>query len=169
MNRENLFKRFFYFLKTGSIFLRGIFVKHVSDHKKIPVIINNFNRVSTLRDLISFLESRGYFNIFIIDNASTYPPLLEYYKNTPYKVFMLDQNIGYKALWRSGIYKMFKNNFFVYTDSDIVPVESCPDDFMLRFLEVLKKHPLATKAGFGLKIDDLPEHFANRESVIEWE
>ncbi len=169
MERDKIFKRLFYFLKTRYIYLRGFRVKEISDSKSIPIIINNFNRVTTLKELISFLEKRGYKNIFIIDNASTYPPLLEYYKQTPYKVFMLDKNIGYKALWRTPIYKQFQGNLFVYTDSDVVPCEECKDDFMDLFRSIMKRHPFATKVGFGLRIDDLPDHFSQKQSVIEWE
>jgi hypothetical protein len=73
------------------------------------------------------------------------------------------------ALWRSGIYKKFKDDFFVYTDSDMVPIEECPDDFLLFFLQTLKKHKLAQKVGFSLKIDDLPDSYAMKDEVINWE
>lgn len=139
------------------------------DHKKIPIIINNFNRVTTLKKLISSLESRGYHNIYIIDNNSTYPPLLDYYKECSYKVFRLDQNIGTLALWKSGIFKQFRQNFFVYTDSDMMLIEQCPDDFMKFFLEKLKKYKLARKVGFSLKIDDIPEHNLLKPSILSHE
>ena len=58
------------------------------DYKDIPIVINNYNRITTLLQLINGLESRGYRNIYIIDNKSTYPPLLEYYKNCPYTVYV---------------------------------------------------------------------------------
>lgn len=137
-------------------------------YKDIPVIINNYNRVTTLKKLIEALEKRGYCNIYIIDNNSTYTPLLEYYdKECRYEVFRLDRNIGTLALWQSGIFKKFRNNFFVYTDSDVVPVEECPDDFMLFFLKTLKKHKLAAKVGFSLKIDDIPDHNLLKASILE--
>jgi hypothetical protein len=139
------------------------------DYRDIPIIINNFNRLDMLKQLIGSLERRGYRNIFIIDNLSTYPPLLEYYRTCPYKVFLLERNIGMNALWLSGIYKQFRNNFFVYTDSDVVPVEECPDDFLLFFRDMLKKHRLAQKVGFSLKIDDIPDCYAMKEDVIKWE
>jgi glycosyltransferase involved in cell wall biosynthesis len=141
----------------------------ITDYKKIPIIINNFNRLNSMKELIDSLEKRGYTNIYIIDNLSTYPPLLDYYKTCKYTVFRLEQNIGMTALWKSGIYKKFKNDFFVYTDSDIVPIEECPDDFLLFFLETLKKYKLARKVGFSLKIDDLPDCYAMKEEVIYWE
>jgi hypothetical protein len=73
------------------------------------------------------------------------------------------------ALWVSGIYKTFKNDFFVYTDSDMLPVEECPDDFLLFFLQTLKKHRLAQKVGFSLKIDDLPDCNAMKDEIISVE
>lgn len=143
--------------------------KDIDDYKSIPVIINNFNRLDYLRKLIDSLEKRGYFNIYIIDNKSTYPPLLEYYKDCKYTVFRLDDNIGYKAIWKTEVYDRFKNSWYVYTDSDVVIDEGCPDDFMERFVSFLKKYKNAQKVGFGIRIDDLPEHFKNKQSVIDHE
>jgi hypothetical protein len=139
------------------------------NYKKIPIIINNFNRLVMLKSLIASLEQRGYSNIYIIDNCSTYPPLLEYYKSAKYNVFFLERNIGMKALWISGIYKRFKNNYFVYTDPDILPIVECPDDFLLHFLEIFKKHKLARKIGFSIKIDDLPECNLLKDEIISCE
>lgn len=70
------------------------------DVKNIPIIINNRNRLTYMKMLISSLEKRGYNNIYIIDNDSTYPPLLDYYsKECIYPVFYLNKNVGYNALW----------------------------------------------------------------------
>lgn len=136
-------------------------------YKDIPIIINNFNRVTTLKMLIAALEKRGYNNIYIIDNNSTYEPLLEYYeKECRHKVFRLDKNFGTLALWQSGVFKKFRNNFFVYTDSDVVPIEDCPDDFLSFFLNILKKYRLAQKVGFSLKIDDIPDNNLQKPSIL---
>lgn len=139
------------------------------EYHSIPIIINNFNRLTFLTRLISSLESRGYHNIYIIDNQSTYPPLLEYYKTCPYKVFRLEENLGYRAIWKCYIYNLFKRSFYVYTDSDIEIDEHCPEDFMKVFMDALKKYPKCMKVGFGLRIDDLPEHYKDREKVIRHE
>lgn len=135
----------------------------------IPIIINNFNQYDFLLRLITSLEKRGYSNIHIIDNASTYPPLLEYYRHTPYKVYKLGKNLGFKAFWKSGIYKKFLNSYFVYTDPDLEIVEECPDDFMQHFYDLLQKYPLAAKIGFSLKIDDIPAYYPSKENVRNWE
>jgi len=167
---KNPFKFYFYrILSFYPYLLEFIRPSRIKDYKQIPIIINNFNRVESLKQLINGLEKRGYFNIYIIDNLSTYPPLIAYYDTCPYKVFRLNRNIGMNALWLTDIYKKFKNDFFVYTDSDLVLLEECPDDFMLLFLDTLKEFRFASKVGFSLKIDDLPDHFHLKEEVINYE
>lgn len=151
------------------LILEMLFPPRITDPWKIPVVINNFNRLGSLKQLITALEKRGYFNILIIDNDSTYPPLLDYYRDCPYEVFLLGRNLGIESLWDSGIYKRFRREFFVFTDSDVVPVDECPDDFMKLFLDILKERKLARKAGFSLKIDDLPDCYALKDKVIAWE
>ncbi|HVA98411.1 MAG TPA: glycosyltransferase family A protein [Bacteroidia bacterium] len=137
--------------------------------KKIPIIINNRNRITYLLRLIEWLEKNGYNNIYIIDNNSTYPPLLKFYESTKYTVFHLNDNVGYLALWKTGIIKQFQHNYYVYTDSDIVPIEECPSNFMEFFIMKLSKYKGIEKIGFGLKIDDLPEHYADKQKVLDWE
>lgn len=137
--------------------------------KDVPIVINNFNRLDSLKCLIAGLESRGYRNIHIIDNASSYPPLLEYYASCPYPVYMLHRNVGHLAVWETGLYRMFTDSYFAYTDSDLEIFEDCPDDFMEKFIRLLKKHPTALKAGFSLKIDDIPDCYEHKEKVIGWE
>ena len=137
--------------------------------KQIPIIINNYNRLTYLELLIESLEKRGYNNIFIIDNNSSYPPLLDYYASCNYKVFFLKENMGYCALWKSGIFEDFKNAYYVYTDSDMQIDENCPEDFMKIFMDIMNSKFYAQKVGFGLRIDDLPNCFKNKTSVVEWE
>jgi len=170
MDNKNYFLKAKYFLKSRYIYIRGVIGRSaIVDYKKIPIIINNYNRLTTLRLLISALEGRGYKNLFIIDNASTYPPLLEYYKTCTYTVFRLKKNVGHLSLWKTDIYKKFIGDYYVYTDSDVVPCDDCPDDFLGYFWGILKRKKYAAKVGFGLKIDDLPDHYDLKQSVIEWE
>ena len=80
-----------------------------------------------LTKLIHSLESKGYHNLYIIDNQSTYPPLLEYYTRLPYPVYMLNKNVGHLSLWETGIFKQFKDSYYAYTDSDLEILPNCPD------------------------------------------
>lgn len=137
--------------------------------KTIPIIINSYNRLSALKQMIAFLEQKGYKNIIILDNQSTYQPLLDFYKVTTHKVIFLEKNFGHLALWESGLDRNFSDAFFVYTDPDVIPGEDCPSDFMKIFLRLRFKYPEYKKVGFGLKTDDLPDAYLYKEKVLEWE
>jgi len=139
------------------------------DVSTIPIIINSFNRLSCLKDLIDFLERTVKNNIIILDNNSTYPPLLEYFENMTHELIHLDKNMGHEALWNSGHIKRFKTSHYVLTDPDVVPIDECPEDFMQYFYNLMQEHPKYKKVGFALKIDDLPDHNPHKNSIISWE
>lgn len=144
--------------------------RQIKEWRDIPVVINNRNRFTYLMDLIAWLERVGVKNIYLLDNASTYPPLLEYYQKTPHTVLRLGKNVGHKALWKSDYYTLFKHNYFIYTDPDVVPDAACPDDAIALLWKKLKQYERQTeKIGLGLKIDDLPAHFNLKDKVVNWE
>ena len=51
---------------------------------------------------------------------------------------------------------------------DVIQIEN-KDDFISKFIDVLNHFPMAQKAGFGIRIDDLPDHFKNKAMVIAHE
>lgn len=138
---------------------------------EIPIIINSFNRLTTLKKLVSSLEERGYTNIYILDNCSSYPPLLEWLKSTPYEVIHLPDNLGFKALWRHKPSRQrFCTDYYIYTDADVELDKDCPADIVERMFELLRdKYPYAFKVGPSIRIDDLPDCYAPKQEVIEWE
>lgn len=147
---------------------RGQKIQEV-DPKKIPIIINNRNRYTYLVQLITWLERSGHENIIILDNDSTYPPLLEYYGNAKHRVVKLGANVGHLALWKSSLYKEIENQYYVYSDPDVVPSDQCPRDLVAYLLRQLEKYSNIDKCGAGLRIDDLPERYSNKKQVMEWE
>lgn len=135
-----------------------------------PIFIICRDRYSCTIDLINWLEKTGQENIYLIDNDSRYEPLLEYYKTTPHTVIRTAFNFGHHVPWTFGcVEKYASNQFFIVTDPDILPVEDCPLDAIDRFKYLLDKYPHITKAGFGLKIDDLPDHYSKKQDVIAHE
>ena len=58
--------------------------------KNIPIVILNRDRLYPLIDQVNVLRQKGYNNITIIDNQSTYQPLLEWYKQDGLDVFYND-------------------------------------------------------------------------------
>ncbi|MDQ3535831.1 MAG: glycosyltransferase family 2 protein [Bacteroidota bacterium] len=139
------------------------------ENKSVPIVINNFNRLSFLRKQIDYLHKKGFYNLYIIDNNSTYQPLLDYYKKKKVKVFYLKENVGYLAVWKTVLYEYFKDYYYVYTDADILPHDQCPDDFISYFKSLLDKYPHIDKVGFGLKTDDLPDEYILKDKVQEHE
>lgn len=139
------------------------------DYRDIPVIINNFNRLEWLKQLIAWLEKAGMKNIFIIDNVSNYPPLLDYYETTKHTVIKLGANLGYKSVWDTKIHLWFKGLPYIYTDPDVLPLDECPLDVIEHFRNLLCNHKDITKVGFGLKIDDIPDHYIKKQEVLGWE
>ena len=135
----------------------------------IPVIINNFNRLTFPKQLIEYLKKCGLTNIIILDNNSTYPLLLKYYESCECPVIRENVNHGHLALWKSGYYQKYKWNYFVYTDSDVVPIQECPLNF-IEYLKTLLDHDVTLeKVGLGIKIDDLPDSFSFKERVVNYE
>ena len=137
--------------------------------KHIPVIINNHNRLDCLKKQIAWLEQIGMKNIYIIDNASTYMPLLEYYKTISHTVFLLNKNVGFMSLWKTVLFQRFKNDYYIYTDPDIIPVEDSPLNAVEYFYKLLQKYTDIDKVGFGLDIKDLPDYYPLKEKVLLWE
>lgn len=135
----------------------------------IPIFIINFNRLECLKALVKRLEQLNLTNINIIDNASTYGPLLEYYDATPHNVIRLKKNWGHRVFWECPDFEKDRKSFYVLTDSDVVPTEDCSADFMKEFFRLLKKYPRLERVGFSLKIDDLPEDGIFTDEVIGWE
>ncbi len=140
----------------------------IKNNAKIPIIINNRDRLYNLKKLLDYLESKNINEISIVDNQSTYLPLLEFYKKTNYKIYRMQKNLGYLSLWKTELYNKFKKNYYVYTDPDILPTSECPDDFLDYFKNCLLKYKDIEKVGFGLKIDDLPEN-DNKKKIISFE
>ena len=139
------------------------------DMYETPIIINSFNRLGFLKKLVDRLLGWGYHNLYIIDNASTYQPLLDYYLSAGLRVFYVNKNVGYLALWKTPIFEHFKNVDYVYSDADVLPSNDCPGDVLFHFKKLLDAHPSAAKIGFSLRIDDLPDHYELKEEVLEHE
>ncbi len=135
-----------------------------------PVFVNVFNRLTTTKRLCEQLAAMPNVRVVIVDNASTYQPLLDWYNECPYEVVRLESNMGHHAPWLSGtVGKIAGSGYYCVTDCDL-DLEGVPLDLM----DVLRA-PLAPcaaglcgvkKSGISLRIDDLPEW---QSEVVNWE
>ncbi|RYZ29583.1 MAG: glycosyltransferase family 2 protein [Chitinophagaceae bacterium] len=153
-----LYKWFcFAFLKPGNV-------------NQTPIFINNRNHYTYLKDLIDWLDKNGFTNYYVIDNDSTYPPLLEFYQaKLPERVIYLNKNAGHLSFWKENIIARVKNSFYIYTDSDVLPVLESNPSFLSSLYKTLKSHPQTLKVGPAIKIDDLPDYYALKKDVINHE
>ena len=146
--------------------------------KSTYIFICSYNRYQPLKALVESLNKRGYYNIVILDNGSTYEPLLEWYKSLDKTdVYFCAHNYGPEALdcvrdFEPSFWEKYNhivlNEYHVYTDSDVVPVDEVPDDFIDTMIGLCKKYNIP-KLGLSLKIDDLPDHYILKERVTNHE
>jgi hypothetical protein len=134
---------------------------------KVPVFILNYNRLDLPRNMADYItECDGVYPI-IIDNHSTYPKLIEYYKICPHEIIQMPHNAGNCAMWNTGLYLELKlNGNFIYTDPDL-DLSGIPKDFLHVLQTGLDKYPV-DKCGFSLEINNLPDNEMTRE-VHQWE
>lgn len=170
MYRQMYRLKFMYCLKCNHKEIARLFAEQEANGiHNIPVFVISYNRLSYVEKMVRILENSGYRNIHIIDNASTYPPLLDYLRKTSCDVIRMKENKGHMVFWNDSRFDKYRNNFYVVTDPDIEPISECPNDFIERFFFILKEHPYVRKVGFSLKIDDLPKNGILSEEAFEWE
>lgn len=144
----------------------------------VPVYITSFNNLTGLRALVDYVLQLPSAMPIIIDNASTYPPLLEWLSRTSVPVVRLKENIGHRSPWLANIIKYgdahrrhFDSRYYVVTDFDL-DMSGCPLDVLQVLIEGFEKyrreHSLM-KAGVGIETSDLPLTSFYREDVINWE
>jgi hypothetical protein len=150
--------------------------------KNIPVYIINHNRLDVgFRSLVEWLWNAGHGKIVVIDNGSTYEPLLEYYRERDYKhpsnkpprlSVIYQENKGPWTFWEDGYYKNSwypkEDGYYIVTDPDVCPSAECPNNLVEKMVEVFEKTN-ANKVGPSLRIDNLPDTFFNKKFVQDVE
>lgn len=142
------------------------------DGFNVPIFINSYNRLECLKKLVNWLIVHGYRRIYILDNQSTYPKLLTYYEElggeNRVRVIRLEKNYGYKALWESRILSRLDiRTPYVYTDSDVLPTDSCTGNIVNVLLSFARRHPMLKKIGLGLVTEDITVRFRDRIQQIQ--
>ena len=147
--------------------------------KNIPIVILNKDRLMPLQLLVESLQSRGYNNIIIIDNQTTYQPTLDWYKESGVNVFyndidatLYDTGTFYRLAFELNhtLFSEIVKDYYVFSDSDVVPLDTVPNNFIDCMVNVCRETN-THKVGISLKIDDLPDsdfckHVINNESPM---
>lgn len=133
----------------------------------IPLIITNFNQLTYTRNLINWFKWYYPNNpIVIIDNASTYQPLLDWYKNTGFTgqvdIVMCPFNNAQENL--RAYLDYHKPEWYIVSDPDIMPHPNTPFNFLEIFVSQIEQG--VHHIGFQLIIDDLPEWLHKKGWII---
>ena len=150
------------------------------DWRDIPVFIVNRDRLDTgFRSLVDWLADTGCRRVTVLDNGSTYPPLLRYYNeharsvrnpHASFEVRHMDYNGGPWVFWDHRMQDRILPTPYIVTDADVAPDAGCPRDIIERMLVVLKQHPgRVVKVGPGLRVDNLPDCYAKKEAMLGFE
>ena len=143
-------------------------------NKNIPIVILNRDRLYPLIDQVTVLKRKGYNNITIIDNQSTYPPLLEWYKNCNLDIFYnnITENSCHAfrdlVLMKHPKFIEITSDWFVFNDSDIIPAKGVPDDFIEHLIAYAIKHN-KTKVGMSIEINDIDLNYPLNAWVHSYE
>jgi glycosyltransferase involved in cell wall biosynthesis len=116
------------------------------------------------------LELNPEEEIIIIDNDSTYAPLLKWYQsiiNNPNinVAIHFEKNEGHLALWSTELYKEL-GKYFVYTDSDIVLPNDFPKSWKMVMYNQINWQSSFDKVALAIHIDDLPDHYKYKNQVV---
>lgn len=116
-----------------------------------------WNRLDLPRLMADYLAETGDVEPILVDNASDYPPLLDYYEHTPHRVERMRRNWGNCVVWTSGLLDTYGlDGNFIVSDPDL-DLSGIPKDFLHRLQAGLDRYPWACKCGFGLEISDVPD------------
>ena len=148
-------------------------LQQLNNLNDIPVIVINYNQLFYLKKNIDQLIKNNFNNIIVIDNNSTFPELLEYYKTLSeyITVIRLKENLGHLVLYKKlDLFKKYCKGFYFLTDADIILNDHLPLDFKKTMVNALKKyHYFHTKVGFALDISDIPDLYPLKQKVMKWE
>lgn len=136
----------------------------------VPVFITNMNNLDRgFRQLVAWLQASDC-DVVVINNNSTWRPLLEYYSSHPeISVLYQMENRGPYAFWELGLHKQQTERFIV-TDPDLRPTEMCPSaSFTIAQLNHIMDKYQAGKVGVSLSLANIPEYYKHAPQVREWE
>lgn len=104
---------------------------------KIPVIINNRDLLTWTSNMLAKIKQlNSVGEIYIVDNGSTYQPLLAWYETKPCNIIRLN-NLGQHAPWLCGLVAKLGTPYVV-TDSDL-DISNLPLDLFLDCFIVIKR------------------------------
>jgi len=140
---------------------------------KVPVFIISFNRLTCLQKLVAWLESAELAEPIIVDNGSTYPPLLDWFDRMRGTIAIHDfkDNYGPYRVWDQRLFEARtspEQPFYVVTDPDVVPIAECPKDAIPRLVDAWNALR-SPKVGLSFRLETIPDTLPSGHDIRAWE
>jgi hypothetical protein len=137
---------------------------------EIPILVPVFNLCTYANNMVHQLISRGVTSFIICDNASTYPPMIQYLDalSKSQRVVRFNENLGPRIFAESLDFLDILPEYFVITDPDLILNDQLPGDFIHNMKDVINAYNVA-KVGLALDIYDKCDKFFNKDQVQVWE
>jgi glycosyltransferase involved in cell wall biosynthesis len=148
------------------------------DSPELPIIIPTFNNPTYLKNTVDYFLERD-FNIIVLDNASTYPPMLELLfelsENNKCYVVMQNSNQGPRQFFYDNSFYNWLPNYFYATDPDLGYNKDLTREDWLSFIDISERLDMY-KVGVGMRLDiedsnilDLVRNYGYMTSIRELE
>lgn len=123
-----------------------------------PVFVISYNLLTYVRDTVETLRKYNC-DIYILDNKSTYEPLLDYLRglqrDSIANVHFLDKNYGHTVVYLPDWRKYAVRGLYFFTDPDLKFPECMPPTFLDDLAEICEARK-AMKVGLALQIHGVP-------------
>ena len=123
-----------------------------------PIIIPVFNAPTYLKSMIDQLEARGWTNVIICDNDSTYPPMLDLLNelSIKYSVVMWGKNLGPRVYTEDKDICSRMPKYFIVTDPDLLFNDAMPASALNKMKRIVDMYGVS-KVGLAVDIDSPEE------------
>ncbi|MBB3225276.1 hypothetical protein [Pseudoduganella umbonata] len=119
-----------------------------------PVIINSYNQPTYLKNIVSKLREEDFSNIYVLDQASTNPELVNYLaalqQSGDAMPLLSAANKGPHEFFLSRLYDLFGGAPLIYTDPDLTWDRLAPN-FLTRHFDIAHRYRIF-KVGSALTI-----------------
>ena len=137
----------------------------------MPIFVPVFDNPTYARMMLKQLGSLGLPNICLVDNGSTYPPMLRFLEEAERSATVIrnGNNSGPREIVLSAVDSDCVPDIFCVTDPDLEFNARLPENFLAELASLTKTYKLG-KAGFALRLDDMHMMHQKKFTILgkEW-
>ena len=143
----------------------------------VPLYLPTFNNPTYTTNFINQVDELNFSKIIIMDNNSTYPPMIKLLKElqNKHEVIRLDENLGPHLILRNPEYYKSLPEVFALSDPDVEFPRDLSPGFQKSFIDIGIKHRVG-KVGFAIEVpkeNEFLELIVNLDGKLrnmhEWE